>query len=524
MATTVMPISVPSEPASPALRNIAAYFLMAFGMFMAILDVQIVAASLREIQAGLSASADEIVWVQSSYLIAEVIMIPLSGFLTRAMSTRWLFVFSSLGFTLFSALCATATSINEMIIYRAGQGFLGGAMIPLVFTTAFLLFGRKRVAPMVFVSMIVTLAPTIGPMLGGWITDIASWHWLFLVNLVPGLIISVAVAGLLKVDTPDWDLLKRMDVPGLLLMALTLGSLEYVLEEGARKQWFEDSGISIGAITFCLSAMAFALRLITAKEPIVRLAAFKNYNFFAGSMLAMTGGIGLYGMSYLYPLYLTQIAHLSSGQIGSTLFLSGLAMLITAPIGGILMRHLDARFVAMIGFALLAVSAGLSSQITADWRFEELFWPQILRGSGLMISMVSVNTSAFGTLPTRLIADSAALLSLMRNLGGAIGLAAINTVILTRSNLHWSRAVEHINPARPEVQARLDQLAAAAEAFGGDGAAVAAKSLAQMVQYQVSVLSFGDCFFVMALMFIVSTIVPMLLRKPDAALDVSEAH
>lgn len=524
MATVAIQTSAPSDSMSPTLRNLAAYFLMAFGMFMAILDVQIVASSLREIQAGLSASADEIVWVQASYLIAEVIMIPLSGFLTRAMSTRWLFVFSSLGFTVFSALCATATSINEMIIYRVGQGFLGGAMIPLVFATSFLLFGRKRAGPMVFVSMIVTLAPTIGPMLGGWITDIASWHWLFLINLVPGLIISIAVAGLLKVDTPDWGLLKRIDVPGLLLMGLMLGSLEYVLEEGARKQWFEDAGILLGGIIFCVSAVAFAVCLKVTKEPIVRLAAFKNYNFFAGSILAMTGGIGLYGMSYLYPLYLTQIAHLSSGQIGSTLFLSGLAMLITAPIGGMLMRHLDSRLVAMIGFALLAVSAGLSSQITADWRFDELFWPQILRGSGLMISMVSVNTSAFGTLPTRLIADSAALLSLMRNLGGAIGLAAINTVILTRSNLHWSRAVEHINPARPEVQARLDQLAAAAEAMGGDGAAVAAKSLAQMVQYQVAVLSFGDCFFVMALMFVASTIVPMLLRKSDSAIDTSEVH
>jgi MFS transporter, DHA2 family, multidrug resistance protein len=524
MATAVSDLAPPATPTSPAVRNLVAYFLMAFGMFMAILDIQIVAASLREIQAGLSASADEIVWVQSSYLIAEVIMIPLSGFLARALSTRWLFVASSVGFTLFSALCSTATSINEMIIYRAGQGFLGGAMIPLVFTTAFLLFGRQRVGPMVFVSMIVTLAPTIGPILGGWITDIASWHWLFLINLVPGIIISIAVAGLLKVDEPDWPLLKRIDIPGMLLMAIMLGSLEFVLEEGARKQWYEDSGILLWTIVFGVSTVLFALRLMTAEEPIVRLAPFKNANFLAGAVLGITVGIGLYGMSYLYPLYLAQVAHMSSGQIGNTLFISGLAMLMTAPIGGILMRLLDSRLVAMIGFAMLAISAGMNTHLDADWRFDEFLIPQILRGAGLMISMVSVNTSSYTTLPASLLADASALLSLLRNLGGAIGLAAINTILLARNNFHYAREVEHLNPGRPEVQARIDQLTAAMEGRGGDAAAMATKQLAQLLHYQASVMSFADCFVAMAIMFFCAIFVPLFLRKPDSGRTITASH
>jgi MFS transporter, DHA2 family, multidrug resistance protein len=514
--------TVPADTAS--WRNLAAYFLMAFGMFMAILDIQIVAASLREIQAGLSASADEVVWVQSSYLIAEVIMIPLSGFLTRALSSRWLFALSCAGFTLFSALCATATTIEEMIIYRAGQGFIGGAMIPVVFTTAFLLFGRQRVAPMVFVSMIVTLAPTVGPMLGGWLTEFASWHWLFLINLIPGLVVTVGVFSLLDVDKPDFRLLKRIDVPGMLLMATMLGSLEYVLEEGARKQWYEDSGIIIWTIVCIVSTVALGFRLMTAKVPIIRLEAFRNYNFLAGSLLGITGGIGLYGMSYLYPLYLTQVAQMTSGQVGNTLFVSGLAMLLTAPLAGLLARFWDVRAVAVLGFSMLALSCLLNSELTADWRFHEFMVPQILRGAGLMISMVSVNTSAFGTLPMHMIPDASSLLTLLRNLGGAIGLAAINTVILSRGNFHQDHLSEQLNPARPEVQATLDQLAASMDGLAGDTNVLAMKALTQMVMHQVNVLSFADCFILLTAMFTIASIIPLFLRKPARAVDSTEMH
>jgi MFS transporter, DHA2 family, multidrug resistance protein len=254
------------------------------------------------------------------------------------------------------------------------------------------------------------------------------------------------------------------------------------------------SGMLLWTIIFIVSAVLFALRLMTAKEPIVRLAPFKNYNFFAGSVLGMIAGVGLYGMSYLYPLYLTQVAQMSSGQIGTTLFVSGLSMLVAAPIGGLLMRLLDVRLVALIGFAMLALSTGMNTNLNADWRFNEFLLPQILRGSGLMISMVSVNTSAFGTLPANMLADASALLSLLRNLGGAIGLAAINTILLVRNNFHYARGVEYLNPGRPEVQARIDQLTAAMDGRGGDSVTMAAKQLAQLLHYQASVLSFADCF------------------------------
>ena len=237
--------------------QLVAFLAMVFGMFMAILDIQIVSASLAEIQAGLSASADEIAWVQTSYLIAEVVMIPLSGFLSRLLSTRILFTISAAGFTLASMLCATATSIEQMILYRALQGFIGGGMIPSVFAVAFTLFpASKRGVVSPLIALVATLAPTIGPTVGGYLSNTFSWHWLFLINVGPGILVSIAVFFLVDFDRPDYGLLKRFDFLGLAAMAVFLGSLEYVLEEGPRYDWFDDATIFTLAITAALGAMA----------------------------------------------------------------------------------------------------------------------------------------------------------------------------------------------------------------------------------------------------------------------------
>jgi MFS transporter, DHA2 family, multidrug resistance protein len=223
-------------------RRLLAFVCMVFGMFMAILDIQIVAASLAEIQAGVNASSEEITWVQTSYLIAEVIMIPLSGYLSRALSTRWMFAISAGGFTLMSLMCALSGSINELIVWRALQGFIGGAMIPTVFAVSFTVIPPARrnvVAPII--GLVATLAPTIGPTLGGYLTEMFSWHWLFLINVIPGVFVTIATALLIDFDKPELDLLRRFDWTGFAVMATFLGSLEYVLEEGPTKDWFQSS-------------------------------------------------------------------------------------------------------------------------------------------------------------------------------------------------------------------------------------------------------------------------------------------
>jgi MFS transporter, DHA2 family, multidrug resistance protein len=287
------------------LRRLVAFFALVFGMFMAILDIQIVSSSLSEIQAGLSAAPEEISWVQTSYLIAEVIMIPLSGFLARALSTRVLFTISAAGFTLASLLCATATSINEMIVYRALQGFIGGGMIPTAFAAAYTIFPRRAQPPvMALVGLTVTLAPTVGPTVGGYLTELFSWHWLFLVNIVPGIAASVLAWTLVDFDEPDYGLLRRFDFLGLATMAIFLGSLEYVLEEGQKNDWFQDIGITIWAVLAAVAGGVFFWRVLTAATPIVDLRAFRDRNFAVGSLLTFVLGIGLYGLTYLYPLFL----------------------------------------------------------------------------------------------------------------------------------------------------------------------------------------------------------------------------
>src|ERR1700738_4416167 len=235
---TTAPPAMMSAPAAPSERieprRLVAFLIMVFGMFMSILDIQIVSASLTEIQAGLSASSTEVSWVQTAYLIAEVIAIPLSGFLSRAFGTRLLFWISARGFTISSFLCGFASSIEQMILWRALQGFLGAGMIPTVFASAYTIFPRTKfhiVGPII--GLVATLAPTIGPTVGGYITDALSWHWLFFINVIPGIGITIGVLALVDFDEPHFELLDRFDWFGLIAMAGFLGALEYVLQEGA---------------------------------------------------------------------------------------------------------------------------------------------------------------------------------------------------------------------------------------------------------------------------------------------------
>src|SRR5690242_13958252 len=250
-----IPLSRTDDSIDP--RRLVAFLSMVFGMFMAILDIQIVSASLTEIQAGLAASSNEITWVQTAYLIAEVIMIPLSGFLSRALGTRILFAASAAGFAAASLMCGLSTSINQMIMWRAIQGFIGGGMIPTVFASAYIIFPRSRMGLInPLIGLIATLAPTIGPTVGGYLTDTLSWHWLFFINVVPGIAVTIAALTLIDFDKPDFKLLDQFDWWGLIFMAGFLGGMEYVLEEGPRNDWFGDDSVRLLAWVSALSAIA----------------------------------------------------------------------------------------------------------------------------------------------------------------------------------------------------------------------------------------------------------------------------
>ncbi|MFN4009710.1 MAG: DHA2 family efflux MFS transporter permease subunit [Pannonibacter sp.] len=484
-------------------RKLFTFLCMVFGMFMAILDIQIVSASLAEIQAGLAASSDDIPWIQTSYLIAEVIMIPLSGYLSRMLSTRWMFAISAAGFTLMSLMCATATSIEEMIVWRALQGFLGGGMIPTVFATAYLIFPREKfnvISPII--GLVATLAPTIGPTLGGYITDYGSWHWLFLINVVPGIFVTLAAVTLIDFDKPDLSLFDHFDWVGFAAMAVFLGSLEFVLEEGNGEDWFQSEEIVLFTAVMLMGAAIFFWRAFTAREPVVDLTAFSNKNFAMGSLFSFVLGIGLYGLTYLYPVYLAGVRGYTSLQIGETMFVSGLAMFLTAPLAGRLMSVLDPRVMMGIGFAGFAAGTWLMTGITQDWDFYELLLPQILRGSSLMLCMVPINNIALGMLPPQMIKNASGLFNLTRNLGGAVGLAIINTVLSQRQDFHYARLQESVNGARAPVTETLAGLTQTYQSLGDDAATAALKALSGIVQKQAFLMSFIDVFLILTLLFL----------------------
>ena len=496
-------------------RRVFAFLAMVFGMFMAILDIQVVSASLAEIQAGLSASSSEISWVQTAYLIAEVVMIPLSGFLSRVLSTRYLFAISAAGFTMASLLCATASNLDQMIFYRMLQGFLGGGMIPSVFTAAFTIFPKSKqaiVSPMI--GLVATLAPTIGPTIGGYLSHALSWHWLFLVNVPPGIIVAIATWYLIDFDKPDFALFRKFDWTGLFSMIAFLGSFQYVLEEGPNNDWLNDPTVFGFSAVLVVGALVFFWRAFTVQEPVVDLRAFKDVNFAFGSTFSFVMGSGLYGLTYLYPLYLGQIRGYDSLMIGKTMFVSGLAMFFTAPFAGMLSRKVDMRVMIMVGFLGFAFSSWMLTCITADWDFHELFLPQILRGVSLMVCMVTINNLALGTLPPERMKNASGLFNLTRNLGGAVGLALINTVLMQRGKLHYARLADDVSWTNAEAVRQLNTMAQGMTAKGLDGPTAALSQMVGRVMQQSRMLSFIDVFYLLAVLFASLAGFALLMRKP----------
>jgi len=525
VAAAPKPVTAPPSPAgtpaqAPAVRDWVGILAMVFGLFMAIMDVQIVTSSLTQIQGGLSASPDEISWVQTAYLIADVVMVPLSGMLSRLLSTRVLFVSATLGFTAASALCATATSLTQMILYRALQGFSGGAITPSVFPVLYTKFRGPQLATlMVLISLILNLSSTLGPTIGGFLTDTLSWHWLFLVNIVPGIAVAVMVWWLIDIDKPDWSLLRYFDLCGLVLMALFLGCLEYALEEGPRWDWLADETILAAVVVSSVASVLFFWRVLTYHQPIVDLRTFTNRNFALGSFYTFVVGTGLYGATYLIPLYLAQVRGYSSLQIGETVVVTGLAQMAVSPFTTHIARNLDLRIMLACGMGLFAVTMYLTAGLTNQASFAELLVPQALRGVALMFCYLPANLIALGTLPPDKLKNAAGLYNLTRDLGGAIGLALLVTAMNDRLHFHWNRLIEDINPARPAVQHFLDmQMHRFDGLINGDPARAAIKLLADTVQREALVLTYNDVLMLLGVAFAFGLLLMPLVKNPRSAL------
>jgi len=507
----------PTVPPAGGLRGILPFAVMCVGMFVALLDIQIVASSLADIGGGLSAAQDQISWVQTAYLIAEIIMIPLSGWLTRVFSTRWLFTASALGFTLASMLCGLAWSIDSMILFRGLQGMLGASMIPTVFTSSFHYFqGQRRVYAAAVVGTIASVAPTLGPVIGGWITDTLDWHWLFYINVIPGLLVAFGTAILVDIDRSDLSLLSGADYPGIALMAITLGTLEYTLEEGARWNWFSDQTIRTCATISVIAGVLFVVRSLTYAQPVVDLRALGNRNFLLGCILSFVTGIGIFSTIYLTPLFLGYVRGFSAWQTGIAVFSTGVASLVGVPVYVMLGRRMDLRWLMMFGLASFGLSMWSFTLITHDWGGDQLLIPQILRGFPQVFAVAPSVTLGLGSLPAARLKYASGLFNMMRNLGGAVGIAVCGAVLNDQTNLHFLAIASTLTPANGAMQHMLSGLTTRLTTVLGSAPAAHLAALEQLrdIAYrEASTMAYADAFRAIMLAFLIATPLVLLMRK-----------
>ncbi len=425
-----------SAVAAPSAATWIGFIAMCVGMFMAILDIQIVATSLPTIQRALAISPDLMIWSQTSYLIAEAITIPLTGLLTRALSLRGLFTLAVALFVGASLGCAASADFSSLIAWRALQGCAGGTLIPAVFTSVFLLFpGRGQALATGFAGMLAVLAPTVGPVVGGWITSTFSWQWLFLVNVGPGAVAATVAASLLPRADADLSALRTLDFPSLLLLAVALAALEIGLKEAPGRGWTSAAVLGVLALSLT-SAAAFVRRTYARTSPIVDLTELADRNFALGCALSFILGIGLYGSVYIMPVFLAYVRGHTSLEIGQTMLVTGATQFAAAPIAVWLERRVSARLLAACGFAMLCIGLAMSTYDTPRTDFAEMVLPQAVRGLALMFCLLPPTRVALGHLPQRRVPDASGLFNLMRILGGAIGLALIDTIVFGRAAQH----------------------------------------------------------------------------------------
>jgi len=410
---------------------------MCLGMFMAILDIQVVASSLTNIQAALHVPSDKLSWIQTGYLIAEVIAIPLTGWLTHALSLRWLFAVATFGFTVASFACGSVSGIDALITIRIVQGFCGGMLIPSVFTSIFSMIPEKhRVLATAIAGTCAVLAPTVGPAVGGYLTETFSWHWIFFVNIAPGLVVTALTIAFVRLGKPDFSLLARIDYVAVIFAAISLGSLELLLKEGPKHDWSGGYVATLAIVCFSSGLLAVWQTLRT-RYPFVDLRKFAERSFSLGCGMIFIFGMGLYGSVYLLSIFLGAVRGHSPLEIGEIMVVSGAAQLLTAPLAAWIEPRADPRILTAVGFGLFGAGVAANGFVTVHTDFWGLFVPQILRGMSVMLCILPATRLALASVPVHDVADASALFNLMRNLGGAIGIAVVDTILEQRTPHHF---------------------------------------------------------------------------------------
>jgi DHA2 family multidrug resistance protein len=523
----------PADPASAAAPAVSAktwiaVFGATLGAFMAVLNIQIVNASLTNIQGAIGAGIDDGGWISTSYLIAEIIVIPLSGWLAQVFSVRIYLLTNAVLFLAFSAACALAQNLPQMIVLRALQGFAGGVLIPIAFTLIITLLPKARQSVgLAAFAVSATFAPAIGPTIGGYLTENWGWQYIFYVNLVPGLLMLGMLWFSLEASPMKLSLLHEGDWPGIVTMAIGLGALQTVLEEGNKDDWFgSDFIVRLSVIAAIALALFFWVEL-TSKKPLLNLRLLLRRNFGFGVLANFLMGIALYGSVYILPQYLTRVQGYNSEQIGMVLAWTGLPQLLLIPLVPRLMRRFDARLVIAVGFAVFAASNFMNIYMTPDYASDQLFWPNVVRAIGQALAFAPLSAVATSGIEAENAGSASALFNMMRNLGGAIGIAMLQTFLTKREQYHSNVLGQSVSLFQQATRARIDQLTQYFLNHGIADPATASRdayvAIGHVVQKQAFVFAFSDTFYLLGAALIVALIATLLLKKPGH-LEAGGAH
>ncbi|HTN98975.1 MAG TPA: DHA2 family efflux MFS transporter permease subunit [Nordella sp.] len=499
----------------------AGFAAMCLGMFMAILDIQVVVTSLAVIEEALSIGADRMSWIQTAYLIAEIIAIPLTGLFIRALGLKRTFMIALSVFTLASIACAVSFDFASLIAARVIQGFAGGVLIPLVFAAVFLLFPKSSEALATTIAGIVAvLAPTLGPVVGGWITETTSWHWLFLINVVPGILALAIAIRSFAPEARDISHFKSLDWVSLVCLAGALAALEIALKQAPDHGWL--SGMVLGLLaTTVILAGAFIQRTLAHSNKIVDITLLSRRNFAAGCVLSFALGAALFGMVYLMPIFLSFVRGHGPLRIGEIMLVTGAAQLIMAPVAVQLEKHVDARLLTIAGFTVFALGLALSMQQTGDTDYNEMFWPQVIRGASVMLCLLAPTHIALSGLATQEIGDGSSLFNMMRNLGGAIGISLIDTVMFTRGPQHADALTEQLKAGDP---ATLELFGLTQADIEGGIDSMRLMDLLPDLQKQSLVMAINDAWLLLALITLAGLLALLFVRKVERSSSPIASH
>lgn len=497
------------------------------GAFTAILDIQITNSSLANIEGAIGASPEQGSWISTAYLMAEIIVIPLTGWLGATFGLRRYLSVNTALFVAFSIACAWSTSLPQLILFRAGQGFTGGVLIPTAITILRTRLPKEQqgIGITIF-GLTATFAPAIGPTIGGWLTDNFSWHYIFYLNLIPGPIAAALQLYALAPQQTRWDELKRGDFVGIAAMAIGLSSMTFVLEEGQRKEWFESDLIFRATLVSVVGIVCFIVRELTTERPFINLRVLKNPTIGASTGLMVVIGAVSLGSTYVIPLYCAQIQHYNAEQIGWVVMWSGIPQLFVFPLMPFLMRRVDPRLLIAAGTLLFAASCFINVNLTHDVGMNELILPQLLRAAGQPLFAIPLSQLSTAGLPPRDTADASALSNMMRNLGGSVGIALLSTAIERREQFHFSMIAEAMTQNAVRTQERVSQLVAGVHGAVDPAFAKlrALTTIAAQVRREAYVSAYADAFWLVGIGLIISLAAILVLRRPPRTAAPVEAH